>query len=105
MRGPPSARAERSAPPHVHRAGVAGRPAGRACRGGGGYLRFSGGWQRALSGALPLLRGTIPRMQPRCAAEPKSGRQPSSGHSRNGSSAVLVAPLYRPDLLRALGLA
>ena len=76
MRGPPSARAERSAPPHVHRAGVAGRPAGRACRGGGGCPRFSGAGRGPSAEPSPffggpfLVCGRDAQPHPRAAASP-----------------------------------
>ena len=46
VQGPPSARAEELPASHVHRAGVARRPAGRACRAGAGRLCFSRGAKR-----------------------------------------------------------
>ena len=62
------------------------------------------GWRRALSGApLLVLRGTTSRTRPRRAAATKYSRLPSSGHSRNGSSAAPAAPRPRPDLLQAPG--
>ena len=62
------------------------------------------GWRRALSGApLLLLRGTTSRTRPRRAAATKNSRLPSSGHSRNGSSAAPAAPRPKPDLLQAPG--